>query len=215
MTEERDTDSAPERADEPPVVPHSALENVFGVLAGTYVVSFGVFLLGEVGAATGGVAGLSLVLSYAGGGPFGAVFLLVNLPFFALAWTSKGPGFTVRSLICVVLVAGFTFLHPRLVELGDVEPAYAVITANLLIGIGLLIIFRHGSSLGGFNVIALLAQERFGLRAGYVQMGLDVGVVVAAFAVVEPSLVLISAGGAVVLNLVLALNHRPGRYLGA
>ncbi len=203
-----------EAAQPPPVVPHSWVEDVFGVLTGTYIVSFGVFLLGEVGAVTGGVAGLSLLVSYAGPWSFGLVFLLINLPFFALAWVRKGPGFTVRSAVNVALVAAFSSVHPRLVDLGDVEPAYLVLTGDLLIGIGLLIVFRHGSSLGGFNVVALLAQERLGWRAGYVQMALDVCVVASAFTVAEASLVLISAGGAVVLNLVLALNHRPGRYLG-
>jgi hypothetical protein len=43
---------------------------------------------------------------------------------------------------------------------------------------------------------------------------LDVGIVLAALALVPPLVVLLSALGAVLLNLILALNHRPGRYLG-
>ncbi len=214
MSETR-PETDPGRGEGPQVVPHSWVEDVFGVLTGTYVVSFGIFLLGEVGAVTGGVAGLSLLFSYAASWSFGIVFLLVNLPFFVLAWVRKGPNFTVRSAICVALVAGFSWVHPRVVDLSGVEPAYAVLTGDLLIGIGLLIVFRHGSSLGGFNIVALLAQERFGWRAGYVQMTLDVVVVAGALLVADPAMVLLSAGGAVVLNLVLALNHRPGRYLGA
>ena len=61
---------------------------------------------------------------------------------------------------------------------------------------------------------ALLAQERLGWRAGYVQLGFDVAVVLLALTVVPPAGVLLSAAGAVVLNTVLAMNHRPGRYLG-
>jgi len=45
-------------------------------------------------------------------------------------------------------------------------------------------------------------------------MVFDVTVVVAAISVVAPMNVALSAAGAIVLNLVLALNHRPGRYLG-
>ncbi len=186
------TDAAPgpERTDGPAVVPHSRLEDVFGVLAGTYLVSFGVFLLGQVSAATGGVAGLALVLSYAGPWGFGIVFLLVNLPFFVLAWVRKGRQFTIRSVVSVALVAAFSAAHPQLFDVSGVDPVYAVLTGDLVIGIGLLIVFRHGSSLGGFNIVALLAQERLGWRAGYVQMALDVAVVVSALAVVAPSLVL-------------------------
>ncbi|WP_328829659.1 YitT family protein [Nocardioides acrostichi] len=202
-------------AGDPPVVPHSPLEDVLGVLIGTYVVSFGVAVLGGAGAVTGGTAGLSLLVAYVLDVPFGPVFALVNLPFFVLAWFRKGTSFTVRSAVSVALVSGFATLHDHLLTLPDLAPLYAVLTADLLIGIGLLIVFRHGSSLGGFNVVALLAQERFGWRAGYVQMGMDVVVVLAAFAVAAPLIVLVSALGALVLNQVLALNHRPGRYLGA
>ena len=86
---------------------------------------------------------------------------------------------------------------------------------NLLAGIGILVVFRHRSSLGGFNVVALLCQERLGWRAGYVQMALDVSVVLAFAAVSHDlALALASAVGAVLLNLVIAMNHRPGRYTG-
>ena len=78
----------------------------------------------------------------------------------------------------------------------------------------MLILFRHRSSLGGFNTLALLVQERYGWRAGYVQLALDATVVAASFALVSPAMVALSALGAVVVNLVLALNHRPDRYLG-
>ncbi len=43
-------------------------------------------------------------------------------------------------------------------------------------------------------------------------MSLDVVVILVALAVVAPANVLLSAMGAVVLNIVLAFNHRPGRY---
>ena len=40
-------------------------------------------------------------------------------------------------------------------------------------GLGFLILFRHRSSLGGFNLLVLFIQERYGVPAGKVQMGLD------------------------------------------
>lgn len=195
-------------------VPHSRVEDVLGVATGTFVASFGLSLLSSVAAVTGGTAGLALLVSYALPVPFGVVFACVNLPFLALALWQKGRSFTVRSVVSVALVSAFSLVHPRLLHLGEAQPAYAIVTGNLLVGIGLLIVFRHGSSLGGFNVVALLAQERLGWRAGYVQLGLDVCVVLLALTVAAPGTVLLSAVGAAVLNLVLALNHRPGRYLG-
>lgn len=194
--------------------PHSLIDDVFAVACGTIVISLGLLLLREAEVVTGGTAGLALLISYAIDVPFGALFVLINLPFFALALGRKGWRFTVRSLISVALVSGLAELHPYLIDIGDIEPLYAAIVGNLVVGVGLLILFRHGSSVGGFNIVALIAQEQFGMRAGYVQMSLDVVVVASAVLVADVQTVLVSALGAAFLNLVLALNHRPGRYLG-
>jgi uncharacterized membrane-anchored protein YitT (DUF2179 family) len=193
---------------------HSPLENVFGLLTGVFVASLGIYLIQACGAVTGGTAGLSLLLSYATPLSFGVLFLLVNLPAFAVAAWQKGAGFTVRSLLCVAGVSLATKWQADVLALDGLDKTYGVVAGNLLAGTGLLILFRHGASLGGFNVFALLLQERVGLRAGYVQMALDVAVVVGSALVVRPGLVALSALGAVVVNLVIALNHRPGRYLG-
>ena len=80
-------------------------------------------------------------------------------------------------------------------------------------GTGLLVLFRHRASLGGINVVALYLQERWGWRAGRVQMAIDALIVLAAFSVTDPGRVALSVLGAVLLNLTLAINHRPGRYV--
>ncbi|MBW5480944.1 YitT family protein [Streptomyces bambusae] len=194
---------------------HGLIEDVLGIFTGTLLASFGLFLLRTSGTVTGGTAGLALLLSYAVDVPFGVVFLAVNLPFFALAVRKKGWDFTIRTALSVGLVSLMASLHPAEITQIDIDPVYAALVGNLLAGVGLLVLFRHRSSLGGFNILALIMQERFGLRAGYVQMALDVIVVAASLAVVSPAKVLLSASGAVVLNVVLALNHRPGRYTGS
>jgi uncharacterized membrane-anchored protein YitT (DUF2179 family) len=194
--------------------PHTRLEDALGLVTGVFVASLGIYLIQTCGAVTGGTAGLSLLLSYATGLGFGWLFVLINIPAFVVAAWQKGPTFTVKSLLCVVGVSLATRLHTGMLGLDHVDRTYGVVAGNLLAGAGLLILFRHGASLGGFNVAALLMQEKLGLRAGYVQMALDVAVVVGSLLVVDPAVVVLSAVGAVVLNLVLAFNHRPGRYMG-
>ncbi|MEG3613680.1 YitT family protein [Isoptericola haloaureus] len=198
----------------PTAVKHTPFEDALGILTGTFVVSLGLFLLESVSAVTGGTAGLSLLVSYVAPLPFAVLFAAVNLPFFLLAITKKGWSFTLRTGAAIALVSGFSVLHPAVFGTVDLPPLYGVLAGNALAGVGLLILFRHRSSLGGFNIVALIAQERLGWRAGYVQMALDTTVVLAAFAVVPATTVLLSALGAVLLNLVLAMNHRPGRYTG-
>lgn len=196
-------------------VPHSRIEDVFGLVTGAFVVSLGLFLLRASEAVTGGTAGLALLLGYPLPIPFGVILVVVNIPFLALSLWKKGWRFTLRTMFSIVLVSVLAGLHPLAFGALSIEPVYGVITGDVLAGIGLLILFRHGSSLGGFSIVALIAQERLGWRAGYVMMALDACVLVAALLVVPPVNVLISAAGVVVLNLVLAFNHRPGRYLGS
>jgi Uncharacterized conserved protein len=193
---------------------HGRVEDVFGLLSGTFVASLGIYLLHAVHAVTGGTAGLSLLIGYATGWSFSIVYVLANLPFLALALVRKGWGFTLRTLLCIGLVSAFSALHPLAMPNLILNTPYAVVVGNLLAGVGMLVVFRHGSSLGGFNTLALLVQERYGWRAGYVQLALDALIVLASISIVSPYMVALSALGAVVVNLVLAFNHRPGRYLG-
>jgi uncharacterized membrane-anchored protein YitT (DUF2179 family) len=195
-------------------VRHSLLEDVLGILTGTFAASLGLYLLKSSEAVTGGTAGLALLLSYTLPLPFGVIFFGVNLPFFGLAVWKKGWNFALRTGAAIALVSVMASLHPWALGRPSIDPVYGVLGGNLLAGVGLLILFRHKSSLGGFNIMALLLQEKFKWRAGYVQMVLDVAIVLAALALVPPVLVLLSALGAVLLNLILALNHRPGRYVG-
>lgn len=199
---------------QPAVIRHTPTEDVLAMVTGTFLASLGLFLLRSADAVTGGTAGVALLISVATGLPLSVLLIVVNVPFFALAVWLKGWAFTLKTVAGVAAIALFSELHQW--ALGEVHlPAlYAALGGNLMIGVGILVLFRHGASLGGFNVLALILQERFGWRAGYVQMALDVLVVLAALAVVPFTNVLMSALGAVVLNIVLALNHRPGRYLG-
>jgi uncharacterized membrane-anchored protein YitT (DUF2179 family) len=185
------------------------------------IASFGLFLLTSSASVTGGTAGLALLLSYLSPVHFGILFFAVNVPFFLLAIWKKGWNFTLRTVAAVALVSFFSSLHPLMLGIDDLNPVYGVLLGNLVVGVGLLVLFRHKASLGGFNILALIVQEHLGWRAGYVQMTLDVTVVLAALTVVlaaltvvSPLVALLSTAGAVVLNLVLVLNHRPGRYLG-
>lgn len=193
---------------------HSVVEDVLGILTGTFVASLGLHLLHAAHAVTGGTAGLSLLLGYATPWPFWVLFAVINLPFAALAVWKKGWDFTIRTAVSIALVSAFAVVHQAFLPIVEIEPIYAVLAGNLLAGVGVLILFRHRSSVGGVHIIALLLQERLGIRAGWSLMVFDVLVIVAALLVVPWPIVLLSAAGAVLLNLVLALNHRPGRYLG-
>lgn len=192
---------------------HSLLEDIQALLAGTLLVSLGVTLIAKAQLITGGVVGIAFLLHYATGLNFGALLFLINLPFYVLAFRRMGGAFVVKTFAAVSLLSAFAELIPRVLSIERVDPLYAATAGGLLMGVGLLILFRHRASLGGLNVLVLYLQERYGWRAGAVQLAMDVAILVASLSMIPPWAVAISLIGAAVLNLSLAINHRPGRYM--
>lgn len=206
--------AAPSTPAASPSLAHSRFEDAFALLTGTLFVALGVVLLKAAGLGTGGTAGLSFLLSVVTGLPFGPVFFAVNLPFFVFAHLAFGRAYLLRSVLATAMLSVEAQVLPMLIEFRHVDPALAALLGGLLVGMGLLALIRHRTGLGGFGVMAVFLQERFGWRAGKVQMAADVVVVAAALATLPLAQVALSVLGVVALNLVLALYHKPGRYTG-
>lgn len=194
---------------------HTLFEDVQAILTGTLLVALGVVMFKQAGLVTGGVTGLTFLAHYASRINFGLLLVALNLPFYVLSLKQMGLAFTARSLVSVALVAGFTEIAPLLVRFEWLQPVFAAIAGGLLMGIGMLILFRHQASLGGLNVLVLYLQKAHGWRAGKIQMAFDCAIVLGAAFVVSPPQIAISVLGAVALNLAIATNHKPGRYVAA
>jgi len=196
-----------------PPLKHRPHEDVQALLTGTLFVALGVVMFRHTGLLTGGTAGLAFLLHYATGWNFSLLLVLINLPFYGFAVARLGLMFTLKTFVAVLMLAVFVEWMPHWMRIEQISPGFAAVAGGLLKGTGMLILLRHRASLGGFNVLVLFLQERFGWRAGRVQMALDCAIVLAAFAVVGWSQIAWSVLGAVVLNMTLAINHRPGRYM--
>jgi uncharacterized membrane-anchored protein YitT (DUF2179 family) len=64
------------------------------------------------------------------------------------------------------------------------------------------------------GVLALYLQDRIGFQAGWTQLLFDACLFGVALFVLDPWLVLWSLMGAVVANVIIAVNHRKDRYVG-
>jgi len=197
----------------PESLAHRPYEDVQGLLTGTLFIALGTLMFSQAKLLTGGTAGIALLISYLTGWPFGPVFFAVNLPFYLFAWKQMGKGFTLRTAAAVSLMSLFAWALPWGLAFERLSPTLAAVLGGLLVGAGLLMLFRHRASLGGVNVVALYLQERLGWRAGRVQLVVDLLILLAAFGVTDLWRVALSVLGAVVLNMTLAINHRPGRYM--
>lgn len=199
---------------EAPVKRHRLYEDALAILMGTLIMSLGVIIYSKAMLLTGSTSGLALLLQYATGAEFWLVFSLVNLPFYVLAVKRLGWMFALRTFIAVSLVSLFSRLTAGWVEIARLDPIYAAVVGGGLMGTGLLILFRHRTGLGGINIVAIYLQEKFGVRAGYFQLAVDLAILAAAYFVLPPANLVLSVVGAAVVNMTLAINHRPGRYAG-
>lgn len=192
---------------------HSLIDDIQGISLGVFMAGIGVHLLTTLGFITGQTAGVAVILSYLTGYSFGLVFFLINIPFYLLAWRRLGPVFTIKSLISVTLLSIVTVIIPKGMVFSYLDPALGAVTFGAVTGVALLVLFRHNGSLGGLGVVALLIQDTTGFRAGWVQLIFDGIVFSVAFLLFPAWVVLYSLLGAVVLNLIIAINHRRDRYI--
>lgn len=192
---------------------HSALEDAQAVIAGSMLASLGVVLLSAGGLLTGGTVGVSFLLHYATGVSFGLIFFMVNLPFYYLALRRLGLAFTIKTFCAVALTSLLSEYLPQFIPLQNINPIVAALFGGLTVAAGMLALFRHRASLGGFGILALYIQDRFKIRAGLTQLAFDCTVLFFSFFVATPFIILCAILGALVMNLVLAINHRNDRYI--
>ncbi|AXR05278.1 YitT family protein [Salinimonas sediminis] len=191
---------------------HGFIEDLFALLSAGLFVAFGVYLFQSQDLMVGGAAGLALLSTYALPLDFGQMFFLINIPFYALAWTQISKRFTLNTFISVTTVSVLSDQIPAFVDISHANPVFSAVFGGILIGVGMLIMFRHSSSLGGVGILAFYLQAKYGLRAGIFQLCVDVAILAGALAFIAWPLVLISVLAAFCLNMVISLNHRPERY---
>ncbi|KQS90787.1 MULTISPECIES: YitT family protein [unclassified Rhizobium] len=192
---------------------HTPIEDVQGIFSGSLVAALGLYVLASAGLLTGSTAGVAFLLHYALGINFGLAFFLLNVPFFYLSWKQLGMAFTIKTFIAISITSVLTNVQGQVFQISEIHPAWAALLGGLLLGFGLLALYRHRASLGGVGILGIYMQERFGIRAGLVQLAIDLCVLAAAFFVTTPSVVFYSVLGAVVFNLFLTINHRADRYI--
>ena len=193
---------------------HTWYEDLFGIATGSILLAIGIHMLKEGHILTGGTVGLALLLTKTFHISMSVIYDLISIPFFILGIWKKGWRFATRSFINILVVSYLVSVMPRYIHMDHINPLVIAVVANTILGMGLLAIFRHNSSLGGFNITALIAQDLFKIQAGYIQAALDICVLAAGLIYYDVKATLCSLIGVVVLNGILALYHRQDRYVG-
>ncbi len=193
---------------------HNFFEDAQAILVAPLIFAFAVMLFREAGLLTGGTVGIAFLAHYLSGWSIGSLLIAINLPFYGLALRAMGKAFTIKTFLSVGLLALYTELLPGLIQVQGLNRLFAAIMGGFLAGISLLILIRHKASLGGLGILVIHLQNTRGWRAGKLQMAADCIILLAAIFIRDPLSVGLSIVGALALNLVIAVNHKAGRYMG-
>ncbi|SPF33142.1 conserved membrane hypothetical protein [Candidatus Desulfosporosinus infrequens] len=158
------------------------LKYFVGIIIGATVVSVSInTLIIPNQIADGGVTGIAIILHYLFHWPVSWTILLLNLPLFIVGLRLVGRNFLVLSVVGVGVLSVTLSLTTQLPALTH-DTLLAVISAGVLSGIGMGIIFRSSGSLGGTDILAVLFARTTSFSVGQILLGID-GVIFLAVAI--------------------------------
>ena len=149
------------------------------ISAGCVLFSLGIALFLDANKiAAGGVSGLAILLSHIT--PFdmtGVWIIILNVPLFILGALSFGKAFVLSSLyattVSSLLIELFNFLLKNYLPLTeDIIIAGAV--GGVLVGVGMGLVFRMGSTTGGTDILVKFLRKKFRyLKTGVISLIID------------------------------------------
>ena len=158
----------------------TAFKDYLFILSGSLILAIGVVgFLAPNKIATGGTAGLSIVLNYVSNIPIGLLLLLLNVPLLLISVKYIGKRFAFRTMISIVSLALFIDLFREILHFPvlSTNTLLSTIYGGLCVGLGIGIIFKGDASAGGGAIIARIIKDKYGIKPGTVILTLDVFVV--------------------------------------
>ena len=189
------------------------LKKILMIEIGTmiFALSVGLFILpGKV--LTGGVAGISTLLS-----PFipmseDIIAIILNTLLFILGSVLLGKEFFLNTLVYSISYPFALLFVTRILPDLDVDPLLASLYGGLMGGVSVGIMFRNGGSSGGTDALALIAEKFFHIKVSNAIMCMDTITVLAGLYIYGLNSVLI--GLISVITTSIALDRTMSIYGG-
>ena len=157
--------------------------NYIFILLGSFAMAFGVVaFLSPNHIATGGTAGLAIVLHNVFKLPIGVLMGLINIPLLLVGLKYLGKQFALKSIFCIASVVIFVDLFAQYFHLPVLSNnlMLATLYGGVIIGVGLGLIFKGGASAGGGTILAKIISSNSSIKTSTVVLMLDAIVVVSA-----------------------------------
>jgi uncharacterized membrane-anchored protein YitT (DUF2179 family) len=124
---------------------------------------------------SGGVTGLALVIHYLFSPlPVSWLYLLLNIPLFALGWMFVGRRFFLYSIAGTIIFS--SALQWVQVPIPVTDPIPSALLAGILNGTGAGIILKSLGSAGGMDILSVILLKRFSIRLGTTSLAFNVSV---------------------------------------
>ena len=122
----------------------------------------------------GGLTGIAMILHYLLDLPIGITNIVMNLPILFLALKYMGRFYTVISIFGTFILSVFIDLTAFMSEWTVVkDPLTSALSAGVIIGVAMGILYRYNSSTGGLDVIGAIIKKCWNLEIGYVVFALN------------------------------------------
>ncbi|MDO5156488.1 MAG: YitT family protein [Eubacteriales bacterium] len=148
------------------------------ILVGTFLYAAGIALfLDPNELAPGGVVGLAVIASHTIGGTTGNWYFLLNIPIVILGWKKFGGKFIALSFYAICLNSLFTNMFSIFPTITD-NLLLASIAGSLLVGTGIGLVLRAGSTTGGMDIVIKVLRKRWpSLKTSTLFLVIDLAIV--------------------------------------
>jgi len=137
------------------------LSKLILILIGSLLYSAGIGLFLEPNSLTsGGVMGISIILSHTVGYSTGSWYLVLNIPLIIIGFYKFGAGFISHTFIAILLNSFFTDFF-RSFGISGLEMIPTVVVGSLLVGAGLGTVIRAGATTGGMDIVVKLLRNKY------------------------------------------------------
>ncbi len=138
--------------------------------------------------AAGGISGIATILYHLFGVPLGLSIAVLNIPLFLFGFRMVGKSFAIRTAYSLILYSVLAELIPIP---ASQDHFLGCVYGGVLVGIGIGIVVRAGSSTGGTDMAAKMLSARFrSVGIGTFVFCIDFVVIVAAGLLFEPEIAL-------------------------
>jgi uncharacterized membrane-anchored protein YitT (DUF2179 family) len=112
----------------------------------------------------GGVTGISLLINKQTGISLSLLILLINIPFVLLAWKQIGRGFSIKSIICISILAIVLIILPYPLVTND--KVLIAVFGGFFLGAGIGLVIRGGAAIDGTEILAIFLARKKNVSVG-------------------------------------------------